>query len=248
MRGTAARSREDEEKLIRRAMAGDQQAFAMLYMRYYRRLCAYLRRFISDGELVQDIAQETFIRAQRVLCAGRYQESGRFFEWLRRIAYNYFIDQYRKARSRRWGTFSEMFEEEDRAKPLGSWDDTLLPDRRLIQKEQQRILRELLETLPPEQREVVIRRFFHGMSFRRIAEEMNANINTTQGRLRYALKRMRKALPPHLYAELLVALGKSSGRGGGWSPATEAESSSSSSSPSSSSSTSERVRVLRRRG
>jgi len=121
---------------------------------------------------------------------GKYQDNGKFLAWVLRIAHNLIIDHFRKEKQN--NTFSKDDYELDIFNSAkfcdGNYEDEL------IQNQIHSDIRNLVEELPPDQREVVILRHYKGLSFKEIAEQTDVSINTALGRMRYALINMRKAI------------------------------------------------------
>ncbi len=143
---------------------------------------------VKDRDAADDIFQETFIKAVRVIDEGRYVDSGKFLSWILRIAHNQVIDYFRARKQNRQVNESEAGYDMLAAMRLaeGSVEDAM------VSEQTEREVRALVEMLPAEQREVVLMRYFGGLSFKEIAEQTDVSINTALGRMRYALINMRR--------------------------------------------------------
>ena len=143
---------------------------------------------VKDRDAADDIFQETFIKAVRVIDEGRYVDSGKFLSWILRIAHNQVIDYFRARKQNRQVNESEAGYDMLAAMRLaeGSVEDAM------VSEQTEREVRALVEMLPAEQREVVMMRYFGGLSFKEIAEQTDVSINTALGRMRYALINMRR--------------------------------------------------------
>ncbi len=143
---------------------------------------------VKDRDAADDIFQETFIKAVRVIDEGRYVDSGKFLSWILRIAHNQVIDYFRARKQYRQVNESEAGYDMLAAMRLaeGSVEDAM------VSEQTEREVRALVEMLPAEQREVVLMRYFGGLSFKEIAEQTDVSINTALGRMRYALINMRR--------------------------------------------------------
>ena len=93
--------------LLNHYLAGDQSAISQLIERHSRRVRDYIRMLVKDHDLAEDIFQETFIKAVRVIDEGRYVDSGKFLSWILRIAHNQVIDYFRARKQDREVSESE---------------------------------------------------------------------------------------------------------------------------------------------
>lgn len=176
--------------LIRQYQSGDRNAISQLIERHSRRVRNYIRMLVKDHDLTEDIFQETFIKAVRVIDEGRYCDNGKFLSWVLRIAHNLVIDYFRNRRQNKSVTESDAGYD-----VLGTlkFADRTIEDE-LVSEQIERDIRSLVESLPEEQREVVRMRYFAGLSFKEIAEQTGVSINTALGRMRYALINLRKLI------------------------------------------------------
>ncbi len=185
-------SKEEVVAVVRRAAQGDDQAFAQLYEWFHEPLLRYLKSFVPDEMLAEDLAQEVFIRVRQKMRRGQYEERGRFFQWLCQVGRNMYIDHYRRKKVRGIGPMPAWTEEDNRETIFATHDGQA--DLLLEREEEAQLIRRLIAQLPPEQRRVVEMKIYEGLTFREIAEKTGVNINTTLGRMRYALEKMRRAL------------------------------------------------------
>ena len=177
-----------DQKLLNCYLSGDRNAISQLIERHSRRVRDYIQMMVKDGDVADDIFQETFIKAVRVIDEGRYTDNGRFLSWILRIAHNQVIDHFRAQKQNR-----QLNEAEAGYDVLG----TLRLAERTVEDEIvcEQIasdVRRMVELLPDEQREVVMMRYYSGLSFKEIAEQTGVSINTALGRMRYALINLRK--------------------------------------------------------
>ena len=180
----------NDSALIRQYQSGDRNAISQLIERHSRRVRNYIRMLVKDHDLTEDIFQETFIKAVRVIDEGRYCDNGKFLSWVLRIAHNLVIDYFRNRRQNKSVTESDAGYD-----VLGTlkFADRTIEDE-LVSEQIERDIRSLVESLPDEQREVVRIRYFAGLSFKEIAEQTGVSINTALGRMRYALINLRKLI------------------------------------------------------
>jgi RNA polymerase sigma-70 factor (ECF subfamily) len=183
-----------DERLVELSLDGDEDAFGILVQRYQRRLAAFLGQLVGDMELARELSQEAFVRAWSAL--ERFDPKYRFSTWLFRIAHNLGIDQLRRRRLQTtplYRTDSEGGEVEvvipDLDKdPLGHLENRALAAE----------LREVIDGLRPEYRELVLLRHFAGLSYQEIADFTEMPLGTVKNKLFRAHSVLRKALADFL--------------------------------------------------
>ena len=176
--------------LLNNYLSGDRNAISRLIERHSRRVRDYINMMVKDRDVAEDIFQETFIKAVRVIDEGRYTDNGKFLSWILRIAHNQVIDHFRAQRQSKAVTESEAGYD-----VLGTlrFAERTVEDS-MVSDQIERDVRALVELLPAEQREVVMLRYFSGLSFKDIAEQTEVSINTALGRMRYALINLRRMI------------------------------------------------------
>ncbi len=177
----------DDKDLVRLYQNGNQEAISELVNRYKQRIHSTIFFLVKKQELAEDLFQETFIKIITSLRKNHYNEQGKFLPWALRIAHNLVIDHFRKEKLMPLQHDTEDF----------SVFDIMASNNRnaseqMIYDEKINYVRNLLEKLPFEQREVVILRHYAGLSFKEISQMLNININTALGRMHYALLKMRE--------------------------------------------------------
>ena len=179
-----------DQALLDMYQQGHREAVSQLLERHTRRVRDYVRMMVKDDDVADDLTQEILIKVVKVLDEGRYTDKGRFQPWLLRIAHNRVLDYFRAQKQVK--TVSESSAGFD---ILGSknFAEPSIEDR-LISEQQAEEVRQLIELLPAEQREVVKMRYYEGLSFKEIAEHTGVSINTALGRMRYALINMRQMI------------------------------------------------------
>ena len=179
-----------DQVLLNRYLSGDRGAISQLIDRHSNRVRDYIRMMVKDRDLADDILQETFIKAVRVIDEGRYADTGKFLSWVLRIAHNQVIDYFRSQKSAK-----TVNESESGYNVLGTlrFADSTVEDR-MISEQIAADVRRLVDHLPEEQREVVMLRYYSGLSFQEIADQTEVSINTALGRMRYALINLRKMI------------------------------------------------------
>lgn len=179
-----------DQVLLNSYLSGDRGAISQLIDRHSNRVRDYIRMMVKDRDLADDILQDTFIKAVRVIDEGRYADTGKFLSWVLRIAHNQVIDYFRSQKSAK-----TVNESESGYNVLGTlrFADASVEDR-IVSEQIADDVRRLVDHLPDEQREVVMLRYYSGLSFQEIADQTNVSINTALGRMRYALINLRKMI------------------------------------------------------
>ena len=176
--------------LLNRYLSGDRGAISQLIERHTPRVRDYIRMMVKDHDVADDIMQETFIKVVRVIDEGRYADNGKFLSWVLRIAHNQVIDHFRATKN------SKAVNESDAGyNMLGTlrFAENSVEDRMISQQIEEDV-RRMIDLLPDEQREVVMMRYYSGMSFQEIADQTDVSINTALGRMRYALINLRRMI------------------------------------------------------
>jgi RNA polymerase sigma-70 factor (ECF subfamily) len=179
--------------LISRYQKGDEDALSILISRHQKELFSFIFYKLMDEELANDVFQDTFMKIIVSLKEGRYNDDGKFILWAKRIAHNLIIDHYR-LKSKHIKVSETTYENEEFSifDLLKETEENI--EERLITNQIYDDLMKMLIFLPENQQEVIKLRFFDGLSFKEIAEQTNTSINTTLGRVRYALINMRKIM------------------------------------------------------
>ena len=172
---------------------GNDNAFDELLQRHQSYVYSYILFLVKEEDVADDIFQETFTRAIMAIRSHKYQTTGKFSAWLIRIAHNLIIDSTRE-------TESGMLVTQEKFSPIILNDIRLSEggiETNIIEQQKADQLRKLLDYLPDVQREVVLLRFYEDLSFKEIAEKTGVSINTSLGRMRYALINLRKLVQQH---------------------------------------------------
>lgn len=179
-----------DQVLLNSYLAGNKSAISQLIERHSRRVRDYIRMMVKDNDVADDIFQETFIKAVRVIDDGRYSDNGKFLSWILRIAHNQVIDHFRARKQNK-----QVNESEAGYDVLGTlrFAERTVEDE-MVSAQIDDDVRKLVGLLPEEQREVVTMRYYSGLSFKEIAEQTGVSINTALGRMRYALINLRKMI------------------------------------------------------
>lgn len=188
------RDREIDQQLVERAQRGDKQAFELLVAKYQRKLWRLLSRFIRDPAEVEDVAQESFIKAYRALPSFRGDSA--FYTWLYRIgintAKNYLVAMGRRAPTTTGfdSEEAESFEDGDQLRDINT------PESMLMSKEIAATVNDTMTELPEELRTAITLREIEGLSYEEIAGIMNCPIGTVRSRIFRAREAIAAKLRP----------------------------------------------------
>lgn len=178
-----------DEALALLYIDGDNRAFDELLARNQQKLFNYIMFVVHDPEVANEVFQETFVKVIMKLQEGKYTDSGKFSFWLTRIAHNVIMDGFRQQKS---AHIVEPTEDNDLNKLRSSELMDINRENEYVNMQIMDDVRRLMEALPAPQREVVYMRYYQDLSFKEIAEATGVSINTSLGRMRYALINMRR--------------------------------------------------------
>jgi RNA polymerase sigma-70 factor, ECF subfamily len=184
--------------LVERTLAGDQRAYGLLVLKYQRRIQRLVGRMVRDVDLVEDIAQETFIRAYRAL--HQFRGDAQFYTWLYRIAVNtakkFLLELKRNP------TMSESFlssaDEDETSAPKYEPSTEETPESELAAKEIAGVVNTAMDALPEELRQAVTLREIEGLSYEEIALAMDCPIGTVRSRIFRAREAISAKVKPLL--------------------------------------------------
>lgn len=189
---------DSDARLVERSVAGDQKAFELLVIKYQRRIQRLIGRMVRDVDLVEDIAQDTFIRAYRALA--QFRGEAQFYTWLYRIA----INTAKKALMdlKRNPTVSEnayKSDDDDETSPVeNELTSSETPDAVLASKEIAQIINAAMEALPEELREAITLREIEGLSYEEISVAMHCPVGTVRSRIFRAREAISAKVKPLL--------------------------------------------------
>ncbi len=179
-----------DEELVQLYVHGSNRAFDELLARTQNGIFSYIIFIVHNEEVANDIFQETFLKAITKIRDGKYVTSGKFNAWLIRIAHNVIMDWYRRQRTKNLVdtsvddmTIAQMSD----VQLMETSKEDIMSNKQVLSD-----VRTLMKFLPESQREVVRMRFYQDYSFKEIAELTGVSINTSLGRMRYALINMRR--------------------------------------------------------
>lgn len=183
-----------DEELALSYVGGNNKAFDLLLSRTQSKLFSYILFVVHDHDRANDVFQETFVKVITKLHQGKYVNSGKFSAWLMRIAHNVIMDWYRDHRTE---NIVEPNEENDLSNISSRDLMEANVENQYVNAQVMNDVTRMMNQLPPTQREVVYMRFYQDMSFKEIAETTGVSINTSLGRMRYAVMNMRKMAREH---------------------------------------------------
>lgn len=178
-----------DQELISLYLNDNPSAFEILLNRHKDRIYTSIYLFVKDTETAEDIFQEVFIKIIDTLKKGKYQNEDKFLQWALRISYNLCVDNFRKSKRMSIVANTDTF---DVFNVLASDEDHM--ETSIIKSQTHSRLNTLIDQLPAEQREVIILRHYADMSFKEISKMTRVSINTSLGRMRYALINLRKMM------------------------------------------------------
>ena len=178
-----------DHDLIKSFIAGNVNALEALVLRHKDKIYTSILFLVKDKYLAEDIFQDVFIRIIDTMRSGRYTEEGKFLPWAMRIAHNLCVDHFRKVK--RTPTVKNS-DDQDIFEVLNFTEDSA--EDKMIKKQSHSRIKDMLDQLPDDQREVIILRHYADLSFKEIAELTDCSINTALGRMRYGLINLRKMM------------------------------------------------------
>ena len=184
----------NDTELVQLYISGKEESLAILLERHKTRIFTSIITVARDRALAEDIFQETFFKVIQTLKRGQYNEEGKFLPWVLRIARNLIIDHFRALKKMPPAPVY-VNEEGEEITAFDSIASEQTADMLIQEEEKTKYnVRELINRLPADQREVVLMRTYYDMSFKEIAALTRVSINTALGRMRYALINIRKMM------------------------------------------------------
>ncbi|KXW56834.1 ECF RNA polymerase sigma-E factor [Ferrovum sp. PN-J185] len=194
--GNLMTERDIDQQLVERAQMGDKRAFEMLVVKYQRKLSRLISRLVRDPGEVEDVTQESFIKAYRALASFRGDSA--FYTWLYRIgvntAKNYLVSMGRRAPT-------STLIDNDEAESYGESDllkDVNTPEAELMSRQIAETVNNSMDALPDELRTAIRLREIEGLSYEEIASIMNCPIGTVRSRIFRAREAIAEKLRPQL--------------------------------------------------
>jgi len=188
-----------DQELVERVQAGDKQAFDLLVLKYQRKVQRLISRYIRDSGEIDDVTQETFIKAYRALATFRGESA--FYTWIYRIAINC-AKNYLASPGRRIVPMSELDSEDDEDGEsfdrTAGLQDVATPDAEYASKQIAETVNRAMAALPDDLRTAVTLREIEGLSYEEIAEAMDCPIGTVRSRIFRAREAIAAELRPLL--------------------------------------------------
>ena len=178
-----------DKELVDQYLAGNELALERLIHRHKDKIYTSIYLLVKDEYLAEDLFQETFIKAIGFLRRGKYNDEGKFAPWVSRIAHNLCIDHFRKVKR----SANVVTSEGDDIFKYMRFEDVTTEEHVHVEKFETK-LKELIEFLPEDQKEVIILRHFFNFSFKEVSDYTKSPLNTCLGRMRYALANLRKLM------------------------------------------------------
>jgi RNA polymerase sigma-70 factor (ECF subfamily) len=188
-----------DRALVERAQHGDTRAFEMLVVKYQRRIERLISRMVRDADLVQDVAQESFIRAYRAL--PQFRGESAFYTWLYRIAVNTakkMLVEMKRDPVLTESSRSRVAEEDETYRVDNELSDGETPEALLASKEIAATVNAAIDALSDELRQAITLREIEGLSYEEIADVMNCPIGTVRSRIFRAREAIALRLRPLL--------------------------------------------------
>jgi RNA polymerase sigma-70 factor (ECF subfamily) len=188
-----------DRALVERAQQGDTRAFEMLVVKYQRRIERLISRMVRDADLVQDVAQETFIRAYRAL--PQFRGESAFYTWLYRIAVNTAkkaLVEMKRDPVLTESSRSRVAEDDETYRVDNELSDGETPEALLASKEIAATVNAAIDALSDDLRQAITLREIEGLSYEEIADVMNCPIGTVRSRIFRAREAIATRLRPLL--------------------------------------------------
>ena len=178
-----------DEQLIKLFNQGETNAMEVLVNRHKNRIFTSIYLLVKDKYLAEDIFQDLFIKIIENIRAGKYKEENKFSQWAMRIGHNLCVDHFRKIKTKaviRTSEGTDIFD-------LINFSEESIEDK-IMKAQSSETIMKLVCMLPQDQREIIILRHFADLKFREISDMLNCSVNTSLGRMRYALLNLRKLI------------------------------------------------------
>jgi RNA polymerase sigma-70 factor (ECF subfamily) len=193
-------SERTDEQLIQAYLTGDRGAFAEVIGRYRDQLMHFLTRFLGSSSAAEDVFQETFVQVH--LSADIFDTSRRFKPWLFTIAANKARDHHRKHGRRTTVSLSTPMDGQD-GRPFVDMLEAEIPGPAtpILDAERSRLVKAVVDSLGPHQREILLLSYFQRMSYNQIADALEIPLGTVKSRLHAAVAAFAKAWKTALVRE-----------------------------------------------
>lgn len=193
--------KKSDSELLQLFYQGNQNAITVLFARYKSKICYHIYKYVKSKELTEDLYHDIIYKILVHLKKNHYKDNGKFYSWMLQITKNQLIDYHRTHKNKKYISYVTNDNDEEvnifdilRTEAANETDISTHIAEFETNKKNKNIIKQLIEKLPKEQKEVVILRMYYDMSFKEIAKYSNVSINTSLGRMRYALMNLEKML------------------------------------------------------
>lgn len=184
-----------DEELLTSLRNGEREAFGVLVRRYQRELYGYLRRYLGDVHLADDVFQATFL--QVYIKIGQYEPGRAFRPWLYTIATHQAIDAMRRAGRKAMVSLEQTTSEGDNGEVRSLVEMLEAPGNgplgQAVQDENSEQIRAAVDRLPENLRQVVILVYYQGLKYREVADILGVPVGTVKSRLHTSLLKLQES-------------------------------------------------------
>lgn len=205
--------KKSDAELLHLFYNGNQNAIAILFNRYKAKICFHIFNYVKSKETAEDLYQDIVCKALITLRNNNYADKGKFYPWFLQIAKNHVIDYYRTNKNKKHISCVVNDDDEEinifdvlKHDSIEETDISASLIKNETKKYSKNIIKELINQLPSEQKEVLILRMYYDLSFKEIARYSNVSINTSLGRMRYALINLEKMIRERSLKQHLVCM------------------------------------------
>lgn len=183
-----------DEELMSGVANADVKSFNVLFNRYYKQIFNFIKKNVHDHVASEDITQEVFMRIYK--SAARFDPERKFSSWIYKIAFNEVKRYYTKASARKTTSINEPLDVSSGGTERAELIEFTGPGPEMSTESEKRIqqIKKLIETLPEKQRTVVILKVYQELTFEEISQVLDCPLSTVLSRMRYAVKKMQRAL------------------------------------------------------
>jgi len=174
---SAQKAQDTDQQLVVKVQNGDKRAFDLLVLKYQHKIFSIISRFVKDQAEVQDVAQETFIKAYRAL--GSFRGESAFYTWIYRIAINT-AKNYLVSKGRRPPSTDVDVDEAEFYTGSDSLKDVSTPENQMMRDQLKDVIYKAIQDLPEDLRTAVTLREMEGLSYEEIAEVMDCPVGTVR--------------------------------------------------------------------
>jgi len=192
---SAQKAQDTDQQLVVKVQNGDKRAFDLLVLKYQHKIFSIISRFVKDQAEVQDVAQETFIKAYRAL--GSFRGESAFYTWIYRIAINT-AKNYLVSKGRRPPSTDVDVDEAEFYTGSDSLKDVSTPENQMMRDQLKDVIYKAIQDLPEDLRTAVTLREMEGLSYEEIAEVMDCPVGTVRSRIFRAREAIEKQMAPLL--------------------------------------------------